>query len=287
MQYRFRYEENPINPALGFSDGPNDPANRAFYRIREAYVGRLEGETFTPIFRALQGGEIGFAFREQGAGDFVGGFHGDEVMTFAELIIDGQKTALNQPRFATFTQLTFLQESIMTRCNTPDEKLVLHKQKYTVFENTVQLFQHIEWLSDAKPLHAAYAPMLTAQRLDPKDPSRVLTDTVEFYDGKGALLTTFDTTPYGPDAGGKYCDTVCKNTPAWSVKVYGKESGLALECGFTVVAGSIPIDQLSADLCIRYGKALDNKIYFEIGGKTAPKAGTVWEKDVYYRLTYQ
>ena len=84
-QYRFVYMNNPANVELDFSGGPNDPANCSFYRIREAYIGSLSGEVFTPKFRALQGGEIGFAFCEKGAGDFCGGFHGDEVMTSTEL----------------------------------------------------------------------------------------------------------------------------------------------------------------------------------------------------------
>ena len=35
-----------------------------------------------------------------------------------------------------------------------------------------------------------------------------------------------------------------------------------------------------------YVGSLDNKIYFYIAKDTVPKKGTVWQSNVYYRLTY-
>ena len=79
LQYRFVYVECPEKADLTYDVGPNDPANSRLYRIREAFVGRLSDGRFAPDYRILQYGEIGFAMKEEGAGDFVGGVHGDEV----------------------------------------------------------------------------------------------------------------------------------------------------------------------------------------------------------------
>ena len=291
--YHFLFEENPIKPALSYAEGPNDPANRRFYRIRTAHVVRVDGDALTPdgvsvCFRALQGGEIGLAFRENGAGDFVGGLHGDEVLTAVSLALDGREVTLDAPYFGSFETLCFYEQSHIYRCNTPATRLILHTPRYTVSENTLCLSQRVEWLADARVLHAAYMPMLTAQRLDPAEPSRILSDTVEFYGDDGALVRTFDTTPYGTENGGKQWDNACANTPASRVKVYGRTSGFSAETGYTVKGNSIPAEQRKTSLCIRYMKgAFDNKIYFDIGGGTAPTAGTVWESDVFYRLAYE
>lgn len=286
-EYRFVYVNNPIKEELEYSGGPNDPANCDLYRIREAYIGRLDGEVFTPSFRALQGGEIGFAFCEKGAGDFSGGFHGDEVMTAVSLALDGRSMPLNMPYFGSFSEFVFEEISYIYRCNTPSCKLMLHKQTYTVSGSRLLLQQYMEWVNDANPLVAAYAPMLTVQRLDPADTKRILTDTVEFYDKEGGkMLASFDTTAYGESLDGKFSESVCRDTPATAVVVYGKNSGFKADCGYAVIDGSIPCGQIATSLCIRFSKCLDNKIYFNIAKSTAPERGTVWKSNVYYELTY-
>lgn len=286
-EYRFVYMNKPVNPDLDYSGGPNDAANCEFYRIREAYIGKLDGEVFTRKFRALQGGEVGFAFCEKGAGDFCGGFHGDEVMTDVSLILNGVDTPLNKAYFGSIDSFEFIEDSFIYRCNTPSEKLVFHKQKYTLSGNTLNLSQYVEWVNDANPLVAAYTPMLTVQRLNPADTSKILTDTVEFYNKEGGkLLTSFDTTSYGEALDGKFSESVCRNTLSTAVKVYGKNSGFLVEGGYNVVNGTIPDTQIDTHLCIRFARCLDNKIYFNIAKGTAPKKNTVWQIDIYYRLTY-
>ena len=286
--YHFVYEVNAPNPTLGYGEAPNNPANRRFYRIKTAFVCERRENGFAPLFRALQGGEIGLAFREEGAGDFVGGYHGDEVLTAVSLTVDGRELPLCKPFSGEIESFSFSQDSIITRCNTPLESIISHKQCYTVSGDRLLLSQSVTWIADARPLTAAFMPMLTAQRLDPEDHGRILTDTVAFYGKDGETLTVFDTSSYGADGGGSQGDMVCKNTPARSVRVFSEKSGFSAEAGYTVRNGSIPDGQQSASLWIRYMKhALDNKVYFDIGKGTAPKAGTVWESDVYYRVSYQ
>lgn len=289
--YRFMYEINPYNPELSYENGPNNPSNREFYRIKKAYVVKRDGDEFTEVFRALQGGEIGFALREVGAGDFIGGVHGDELMLDVKLTVDGKEVPLNQTFFGTFETFEFYEQSEMFRCNTPTDKLMLHTQTYRVDGNTLRLKQDIEWVGDARVIQKAFTPMLTAQRLNPERLEQILSDTVEFYGVNGELLTSFDTTPYGAegeaDKNGEPWVTVCEKTPATSVKVYGKKSGFMAEAGYTIREGSIPTGQIDTNLCIRYMRgAVDNKIYFDIAGGTSPKAGTAWRSDIFYRITY-
>ena len=286
VQYRFRYVLCPVNPELTFAGGTNDPANSNHYRICEAYVGTLDGETFTPMYRALQLGEIGMALKEEGAGDFSGGFHGDEVMLAVSLWADGCEIPLYAPSFRSFDTAEFSMTTHVFRCNTPDLPLLVKEQRYTITGDTIRLAQTITWLADAKPLVAAYSPMLTAQRVNSTDPSKILTDTVEFLrEPGGEVIASYDTTPCGPSADGKYADNVMLNTPATAVRVYKKNGGFSAEAGYRIVNDSIPASQISSFLAIRYlGTGADNKIYFNIAAGAQPKAGTVWQSDIYYRL---
>ena len=111
VQYRFAYTLFPPRPELGFSDRRKNTDNADFYRISEAYVGRLEGESFTPEFRALQYGEIGLAFIEEGAGDYVGGFHGDECAFHLSLSVDGHRLSLSEPSFTEGHEIGFFEFS--------------------------------------------------------------------------------------------------------------------------------------------------------------------------------
>lgn len=279
-RYRFLFEENPVKPELTYETGCNDPANRRFYRIRTADMVKREGEKFVTLFRVLSGGEIGFAIKEEGAGDFVGGFHGDEVLTKVALTVDGKSMPLDKPYLGAFSALSFYEQSYIFRCNTPNEKIMLHTQTYTVDEDCLLLDQNIEWIADGRKLHSGFSPMLTAQRLDPDKTNEILSDTVMFYDKNDNLLATFDTTAYANGQDGGYHE-VGKATKSRSFK---KDGGLVMETGYTVRDGSIPDEQISAKLWIR---GADNKSYFEITGKTTPKKGTAWRSDIFYRVTYQ
>lgn len=282
-RYRFLFEENPVKPELTYETGVNDAANRRFYRIRTAYIVKREGDRFVPVFRALQDGEIGFAIREEGAGDFVGGFHGDEILTDVSLMVDGENVSLHEPRFCAFSALSFYEQSYIYRCNTPDERIMLHTQEYTVDGDRLLLKQDIEWIADGRPIHSGYTPMLTAQRLNPDNTDEMLTDTVEFYDAEGGLIASFDTSDYtyGKAVSGGASHGI--GTKARRAKAFKKDGGLAMEAGYTVRDGSIPDEQISSSLWIR---GTDNKVYFNITGKSTPKKGTAWRSNIFYRITY-
>ena len=279
-RYRFMFEENSVKPELTYENGCNDPANRRFYRIRTADVVKREGDTFETLFRVLSGGEIGFAIKETGAGDFVGGFHGDEILTDAVLTVDGRTIPLDKPYVGAFETFSFYERSEICRCNTPGENIMLHTQTYTADGDRLLLDQNIEWIADARPLHSGFAPMMTAQRVNPDKPDEILTDAVIFYDSHGAPTAEFDTAAYGNGQDGGYHQA----GKATSARAFKKGGGLSMETGYIVRDGSIPDEQISAKLWIR---SSDNKTYFEITGGTTPKKGTAWRSDIFYRVNYQ
>ena len=134
--------------------------------------------------------------------------------------------------------------------------------------------------------------MLTAQRLDPADTKRILTDTVEFYGADGKLLETCDTSPYGtvnPNPVTKGDSTISTNhrTDATAAKVYGKRSGFCAQVSFRELENTIPHAKKTSFLCIRFmSHALDNKIYFRTSCDTPVPAGSRWRADVEYCITY-
>lgn len=290
-EYRFAFEQNPPEPGLSFSKGPNNPANQCFYRIRTAWIVRKEGNQFIPVFRAMQQGEIGLAFREQGAGDFVGGIHGDEKMLSVSLWIGDRQLPLDRPWFGEALGFRFCETSRINRCNTPSEVLAIHDQTYTLDGNTLRLSQTVRWIGDTFPLQAAYMPMLTVQRLDTENTDHVLSDTVELYAPDGTMVAAFDTSSYGtaddPSAKGRSTISACKGSYATSAKVYGMHTGFCVEGGYAILENSIPNEQISAFLCIRFmPRALDNKIYFRIWAGEGPPKGTTWRTDVFYRIIF-
>lgn len=284
-EYRFVYTERAANPALDYAGGTNDPANCRFYRITEAYLGPLAGDGLADRLRVLQSGEIGLALREGGAGDFVGGLHGDEVLLSVALFGDGEEIALGAPSFGAYREVRFLETSRIDRCNTPTEPLCLHGQVYTVTGDTVSLAQRVKWIGDARPLDAAFMPMLTVQRLDPQNPAHRVTDTLTFYDEAGGTVATLDTTPYAASpAEGQGGSLLC-GTAAVRVMATGRESGVCIEAGITHSKGSPLAGGTRISVWPRFGRDLDSKVYFNVAAGRSPKAGELWEADVFYRCT--
>ncbi len=284
-EYVFAYMEHPAKPSLGFGEGANDPAHCRFYRICEAYLCRLSGEEPVRELRVLQRGEVGLALREVGAGDFVGGFHGDEVILSVSLRGDGREIALDTPSFGCYREVHFSEHSQINRCNTPGELLCRHEQEYVMKDGRVALSQRVEWLTDAYCLSSAFMPMLTVQRLDPAAPERCLTDTLTFFDSEGREVATLDTTPYGAKPlEGAPCNFL-GGTAATRVRAVGRESGLSVECGIAHRAGSPISDRTRISVWVRYGCDLDSKVYFDVSAGRSPRRGEVWEADVFYRIS--
>ncbi len=285
--YHFAYEVNERKPSLAYGEGPNDPANRCHYRIRTAEIVKREGDAFRPICDALRGGEVGLAIHEEGAGDYVGGLHGDEVLSEVTLSVGGRALPLDGDFCGEARGFTFSEVSIIYRCNTPTQPIARHTATYTVDRGRLLLSAELTWLTEAKAPVTAFMPMLTAPRIDMKDPLHILTDTVELYDEGGELLAAFDTTPYGAEPTEGLTTHLGQGTQATSARIYKKDGGLSVFGGYTCPDGSIPKAQRASNVWIRFGGAKDSKVYFEIGAGAHPTEGTVWRSHIVYEITYK
>ena len=285
--YHFAYEVNDKKPTLGFAEGPNDPANRRHYRIRTAEIVRREGEIFHPISDALRGGEVGLAIHEEGAGDYVGGLHGDEVLSEVSLSVAGKEIPLDGDFCGEAEGFVFREVSTLYRCNTPELPLARHEAAFTVEGCRLLLSQRVEWLTEALPPVTAFMPMLTAPRIDMRDQASVLTDTIDFFDEGGHRIATYDTTPYGADPPEGLPTHLGKGTQATVAHIYKKDGGLSVLGGYTSPDGSIPKEQRASSIWIRFGGAKDSKVYFKVSEGARPTAGTVWQSEIFYEITFK
>lgn len=287
-EYRFSYLKHGANPTLSFDKDIGGSTNCELYRICGAYVTALENGEFARRFRVLQGGEVSFALREVGAADFVGGIHGDENMTDACLYADGVKIPLDKEGHYCCSAAELDEASYINRCNTPEQRILLHKQKYTFSNGEIILSQYLEWLSEPRAIDRAFTPMLTVQRRCAEDSSRILTDTVEFYSyEKSEPFAVFDTSAYGTVPNPALPPRLGVGSRATGAAVYGKNSGLRAEVCILGVGGELDTDDVAAHIWLRYGESLDSKIYFNVhSDEKTVRRGTVWELNIKYRIEY-
>ena len=288
VEYRFSYVLTPPNESLSFGYDTGGTTNADIYRINGAFVGRWEDGGFSRAFRALQGGEISFAIREDGAADFVGGIHGDECMIAASLFADGCEIPLDSMGSYTAGAVELYEESYINRCNTPSEKIIFHKQKYSFSGGTLTLSQHIEWIGEPREIAFAFSPMLTVQRRAAEDSARVLTDTIELYAyGNDEPLGVFDTTPYGVEPSPDLPTRLGVGCAATRAIALGK-SGLRAEVAIRATGGELSPADVRSRIWPRYGTSLDSKIYFNICPKEKPpRVGTVWLEEIEYKIDFE
>ena len=288
VEYRFAYLKNPENPELRFDYDIGGSTNCELYRPKTAYVGRLLPEGFEPSFRVLQGGEVSFAMRELGAADFVGGIHGDENMSEAALFAGGKQIPLDTPGRYTCHTAELRELSYINRCNTPSEKIILHRQRYSFDAEGIKLSQYLEWIAEPRTVERAYTPMLTVQRRSFENPERVLTDTVELYsDISSGPSYVYDTTPFGTTPDPSLPRRLGIGSHATAARVYGKDSGLTVEAVITEMRGDADPALVDTLIWPRYGRDLDSKVYFNLySDKKEVHIGTVWDLDISYKIKY-
>lgn len=288
VKYAFGYLVREANAENSFSHDVGGSVNCELFRVEGAWLGTLSGESFTEELRLLATGEISFALRELGASDFVGGIHGDEHLTAVELFADGECISLDKPGFYVCRELTLSQVSVINRCNTPSEKIILHKQKYCFEKSELRLSQHIEWIAEPLRIDRAFVPMLTIARLDSRHTDRVITDTVELYGASGELIAAADTSVYGTEKSAELPRSLLLGTPASRAFAYGRESGISAEVAIVSCGGDFELGDTVAHIWPRFLPNLDNKIYFNVyNAEKQVHTGTVWGMDVVYRLNYR
>lgn len=292
IRYRFIYEYNEVDESLTWSTGSDTGANRSNFRIRTAQIVKKSGSGFLAIHQILQSGEISLAIREinretgKTAGDFVGGFHGDENLKNARLILDGVTPIElygGKPGLYNCTSVEFIQRSIINRCHTTFDNVMNHNQHYLIDTNGIRLNQQVEWIKgDFSPNPAnTYLQMFTLNRLNPEKAGDYLTTHVNLLDEDGVTLSSVDIRTIDP--GERTGVSAARSQNARYAEYSGTEKGIYAKVGFQFIDGSCKL--YDANISVR--KFGDCKWYPSfIGDDPTPAAGDVWNVNCFYYIDY-
>ena len=101
------------------------------WRVLKTY---LVDKNFNIIFDFDGQTEWEGAILEQGASDFIGGFHGDENNVFLSVLIDGKEYDINGDDFNVDVknEIRIVNNSILNRCNTPNDN-VFNRYKVNIW----------------------------------------------------------------------------------------------------------------------------------------------------------
>jgi len=293
IRYKFVYEFDDIDDSLNWSNGGNTGANRMNYRIRTAQIVKKTGDPgFLDIHEILQSGEISLAIKEydpitgKNAGDFVGGYHGDENLKSVSLLLDGtQEINLlgGEPGFYNCSTVEFIQHSTINRCHTFYEKVMNHNQHYLIDTNGIRLLQQVEWLVD--DFHTTkgqtYIQMFTLNRLNKEKAGDFLTTALKLLDEDGKTITKVDLTAFDP--GDKEGVSAASSPDARYAEYFGDEKGIYAKVGFQFVDDSVILN--STNISVR--KHGDSKWYPSFGDpQGTPSTGDVWTINSIYYIDY-
>lgn len=314
LKYCLTYEKNGIgttwkdkegNPVpLTWYNGSNGGFNRSNYRIKTASVCKKNGENFEKICDVLQQGEISMAFkeklREDGAfaGDFVGGFHGDENIRYdgdtpmVKISIDNTELPLDgkEEREYVGNSVVFEQTTYINRCNTPGVNIVEHNQKYTFDTNGVHVKQSAKFVTSdyeaggkyALDNGGSYMQMCTFWRVNSSNNGGRICDDLKFFDESGEQVNSANTSQYNSgDFGWAGAETEKLNRTV----EYNGDSGVYGLVGYKILDNST--ECYSSKIMIRtHG---DNKWYstFRSPNPThQPNLGDEWKLELLYYIDY-
>lgn len=314
LKYNLVYEKNPVETTwkdkdgktvpLTWYNGANGGFNRSNYRVRTATICRKNGDVFEKMYDVLQQGEISMAFKEKqtasgtGAGDYVGGFHGDENIKFdgenamVQISIDGQKLSLEgkEDKIYVGNVVKFEQTTLINRCNTPLVNIVEHNQKIRFDIEGMHVEQNAEFLtSDYEEGGAyeldnggSYMQMCTFWRLNNDRRDERICDELRFYDENCRIINNADTSSYKyGDFGWAGAETEKNNR---AVEYVGNKGIYGL-VGYEIVDNSVACQ--SSKIMIRtFG---DNKWYSSfksLNPNHQPKCGEKWSLKLLYYIDY-
>lgn len=314
VKYCLCYEKNAVGSTcetpsgeivpLTWYNGSNGGFNRSNYRIKTAAICKRNGDSFEKLYDVLQQGEISMAFKEKFAdnsamaGDFVGGFHGDENIKYNDgkpmvaMWLDGTPISLDgrEERAYEGGQLKFEQTTLINRCNTPDVNIIEHSQSYTFDAKGMHNTQKAKFITSeyeeggkyALDNGGSYLQMCTFWRLNKGEKYVRICDDLKFYDESGKLVGEANTLSYDSgDFGWAGTETEKINRTV----EYNGETGVYGLVGFKIVEDSAECH--SAKIMIRtHG---DNKWYctFKSKNPTAqPVCGEEWVLDLLYYVDY-
>lgn len=314
IKYCLTYEKNGISTTckdkygnvvpLTYYNGANGPYNRSNYRIKTASICKDTANGFEKVCDVLQQGELSLAFkekiREDGAlaGDFVGGYHGDENIKYendkpmVRLALDGKEIDLCGREACEYVGncVSFEQSTLINRCNTPEENIIEHCQTYFFDTDGVRVKQRVKFITDEYEEGGKYAlehsgcfmQMCTFWRLDAENNDQRICDDLKFFDENGNLVNEVNTSAYkkGDFAWvGEETETVNRAVE------YNGDKGVYGLAGYKILDNST--------LC-HYSKIQvrtfgDNKWYCAFKSSTPasqPKKGEEWKLELLYYIDY-
>lgn len=179
LEQTIGYENKPFDPSGADAFGNSD-----LWRLKHGYECDLDVLTMA-FTRArsgnalLNGGEIEGAWKEQGAVDYIGGYHGDEIKTHAALFLDGVQIPFNTVATYVGKKMELVQYSKLYKCNTQIE-VATHSKRVTITHAQggmqIDLSQQVVW-SQVLVLEAAMMTMLPIKRLLTDTSGDVITHT--------------------------------------------------------------------------------------------------------------
>lgn len=313
IKYNLCYEKDPIGTTykkgdetepLTWYNGSNYGCNRSNYRIKAASVCKWNGESFEKVYDVLQQGEISMAFKEMlvdggvRAGDFVGGFHGDEIIKVSDgkpmvsMALDGACIPLDGREECEYEGdiLTFEQTTLINRCNTPGVNIVEHSQSFVFDTMGIHDRQKAKFITSdyeeggkyALDCTGSYLQMCTFWRLNRGEKDVRICDDLKFYDENGKLVNQSDTSAYNH---GDFAWTGVETEKINRTVEYNGNVGVYGRVGFEIVEDSVECE--SAKIMVRtFG---DNKWYCTFKSKNStgqPKKGEEWILDLLYYIDY-
>ena len=314
LKYCLTYEKNAIGTTwkdkegntvpLTWYNGSNGGFNRSNYRIKTASVCKKNGDCFEKVCDILQQGEISMAFKEKlaedgaFAGDFVGGFHGDENIKYdgdapmVKLSVDGKELPVDgrEEKEYVGSSAAFEQTTYINRCNTPGVNIVEHDQKYTFDTDGVHVKQTAKFVTSDYEQGGkymldnggSYMQMCTFWRLNNDNKDERICDDLKFYDENGKLVNEANTLSYKHgDFGWAGADTETINRTV----EYNGDKGVYGLVGYKILDNSAVCH--SSKIMIRtFG---DNKWYstFRSPNLTRqPNLGDEWKLELLYYIDY-
>ncbi len=240
------------------------------------------------------------------AGDFVGGWHGDENIEDGQIAmyLDGKKLDLTKAGSYTGTHFIFDQTCIIDRCDEPETQVMRHRQYMLIDTNGFRNDQTVEFLTaDFVPDETqSYLQMCTFNRQnfslsssEKTKPENYICAVFNLLDANGTVLSEHDFSNHKAgnkdDGGDGTISDVGSANKADNryVEYIGNENsegkGLYGRVGFVISDASV--QPSTATIMIRETQG-DNKWYASFksyNGTTVP-LGEVWNVSDYYYIDY-
>lgn len=237
------------------------------------------------------------ATASRAAGDFVGGWHGDENIENGQLVmyLDGEAIDFTKAGTYTGTQFIFDQTCLIDRCDEPGNNVMRHRQYMLIDSNGLRNDQTVEFLTnDFVPDEAqTYLQMCTFNRqnfsLEKEErvkPENYICSNLNMLDANGKVLSNHDlsnhqvadkTKTVGASVENRYVEYLGNPNNA------GK--GLYGRVGFVIDDHSFQPSNIKISVRETQG---DNKWYASFksyNGTTVPK-GEIWNISDYYYFDY-